>query len=126
MTLREAIEHAKEKAEELGSCECARDHLQLAKWLEELLSLEDEKKSDEFFKKNYRYPLLKMILTCPKCNRGNPVRVGLAETEESNTLYYIPLIEVNCDCGNKIKMRWDEYGGVLLSYEEGLKNENEL
>lgn len=36
MTLKEAIEHAKDKAKELGNCECAKEHMQLAKWLEEL------------------------------------------------------------------------------------------
>ena len=37
MTLDEAIEHCKEKAEELGPCStCAMEHQQLAAWLEEL------------------------------------------------------------------------------------------
>lgn len=35
-TIDEAIEHAKERAERLGDCECAREHAQLAAWLEEL------------------------------------------------------------------------------------------
>jgi hypothetical protein len=37
MTLEEAIQHAKEVAERLGGCsECAKEHLQLVAWLEEL------------------------------------------------------------------------------------------
>lgn len=36
MTLQQAIEHAKAKAQELGDCKCAKEHLQLAKWLTEL------------------------------------------------------------------------------------------
>lgn len=36
MTLNEAIYHAKQKAIELGCCDCAKEHKQLAEWLEEL------------------------------------------------------------------------------------------
>lgn len=39
MTLQEAINHAKEKANSLKNCECAEDHLQLAEWLTDLLNL---------------------------------------------------------------------------------------
>lgn len=37
MTLDEAIEHAKEKAQ--GDCACSKDHAQLAAWLQELKDL---------------------------------------------------------------------------------------
>ena len=36
MTLDEAIIHAREVAAQLGCCECADEHRQLAEWLEEL------------------------------------------------------------------------------------------
>lgn len=36
MTLDEAIIHAREVAAQLGCCECAAEHIQLAEWLEEL------------------------------------------------------------------------------------------
>ena len=36
MTLDEAIKHAEKKAFELGKCDCASEHIQLAKWLKEL------------------------------------------------------------------------------------------
>jgi len=36
MTLDEAIQHCKEKAEQHPCDECGRDHEQLGKWLEEL------------------------------------------------------------------------------------------
>lgn len=36
MTLKEAIVHCEEKAEELGQCSCAEEHIQLANWLKEL------------------------------------------------------------------------------------------
>lgn len=36
MTLKEAIYHAREVAKDATCEECAQDHLQLAKWLEEL------------------------------------------------------------------------------------------
>ena len=36
MTLDEAIVHAREVAAQLGCCECADEHRQLAEWLEEL------------------------------------------------------------------------------------------
>lgn len=36
MTLDEAIEHCYEKANEISKCECSKEHLQLAQWLEEL------------------------------------------------------------------------------------------
>ena len=36
MTLDEAIKHAEKKAFELGKCDCASEHMQLAKWLKEL------------------------------------------------------------------------------------------
>ena len=40
MTLDEAIQHAKEAGMRMcskkGTCDCGREHLQLAKWLEEL------------------------------------------------------------------------------------------
>ena len=36
MTLDEAIIHAQEVAAQLGCCECADEHRQLAEWLEEL------------------------------------------------------------------------------------------
>ena len=36
MTLDEAIVHAREVAAQLGCCECADEHKQLAEWLEEL------------------------------------------------------------------------------------------
>ena len=36
MTLDEAIIHAREVAAQLGGCECAAEHIQLAEWLEEL------------------------------------------------------------------------------------------
>ncbi len=39
MNLKEAIEHAQQKAIELGDCECAKEHRQLAEWLTELLAL---------------------------------------------------------------------------------------
>lgn len=39
MEIKEAIAHALEKAQELGDCECAREHLQLAHWLQELLEI---------------------------------------------------------------------------------------
>lgn len=39
ITIEEAIKHAKEKAHELGNSTCAKEHLQLAKWLQELLKL---------------------------------------------------------------------------------------
>lgn len=42
MELEEAIEHAKQKAVELGDCECAKEHLQLVEWLEELLRLREK------------------------------------------------------------------------------------
>lgn len=42
MTLDEAIVHAREVAASLGDCsECAKDHIQLAEWLEELRELRD-------------------------------------------------------------------------------------
>lgn len=43
MTLQQAIEHAKAKAQELGDCKCAKEHLQLAKWLTELYAYKYEK-----------------------------------------------------------------------------------
>ena len=36
MTLDEAIIHTREVAAQLGCCECADEHRQLAEWLEEL------------------------------------------------------------------------------------------
>lgn len=39
MDLKEAINHALEKADQLGDCECAMEHLQLAEWLTDLLNL---------------------------------------------------------------------------------------
>ena len=39
MTLDEAIVHAREVAAQLGCCECAAEHIQLAEWLEELREL---------------------------------------------------------------------------------------
>ena len=36
MSLDEAIVHARDVAAQLGCSECAQEHLQLAKWLEEL------------------------------------------------------------------------------------------
>lgn len=46
MTLREAIDHCYEKANELKKqcCECANEHLQLARWLEELDGLRRQTK----------------------------------------------------------------------------------
>lgn len=42
MTLDEAIVHAREVAASLGDCsECAKDHVQLAEWLEELRKLRE-------------------------------------------------------------------------------------
>lgn len=45
MTLQEAIDHALEKAKELGSCECANEHLQLAGWLKELQDIKAKKEA---------------------------------------------------------------------------------
>jgi len=42
MTLEEAIKHANEKAKEQGDCPCGSDHKQLAEWLEELKSFQDD------------------------------------------------------------------------------------
>jgi hypothetical protein len=36
MTLDEAIQHAKEVSEQCANQECSLDHMQLARWLEEL------------------------------------------------------------------------------------------
>lgn len=48
MTLDEAIVHAREVAASLGDCsECAKDHIQLAEWLEELRELRDTDKTRE-------------------------------------------------------------------------------
>ena len=44
MTLQEAIDHCYDKANELKACECAKEHLQLARWLEELIGLRKENK----------------------------------------------------------------------------------
>jgi len=45
MTLDEAIVHAREVAASLGDCsECAKDHLQLAEWLEELKAYREQNK----------------------------------------------------------------------------------
>ena len=41
ITLEDAILHARHKANELGECECAKHHLQLAEWLEELQALKN-------------------------------------------------------------------------------------
>jgi len=48
MTLDEGIKHCREKASTCSIKECAEDHLQLAKWLEELklLRLNSVKKLD--------------------------------------------------------------------------------
>ena len=43
MTLDEAIIHAREVAAQLGCCECAAEHIQLAEWLEELKQRREEK-----------------------------------------------------------------------------------
>ena len=46
MTLDEAIEHCYDKAKQMAceekSCECAKEHIQLAHWLEELKRLRKE------------------------------------------------------------------------------------
>ena len=39
MSLEDAIKHAEDKAKELGCCECAEEHKQLAEWLKELKDL---------------------------------------------------------------------------------------
>lgn len=56
MNLDEAIEHALEKAEELmknqNTCECGKEHLQLAEWLKELEVLREH-----FYKLNYNFKL---------------------------------------------------------------------
>lgn len=39
MTLEEAIDHSLAKAKQLGDCDCGKEHLQLAEWLTELLSI---------------------------------------------------------------------------------------
>ena len=44
MTLDEAIAHAQEVAAQLGCCECADEHRQLAEWLEELRELRKNNK----------------------------------------------------------------------------------
>lgn len=44
MTLDEAIIHAREVAAQLGCCECAAEHRQLAEWLEELRELRKNNK----------------------------------------------------------------------------------
>ena len=36
LSIDEAIRHAEDKARELGQCECAQEHWQLAAWLREL------------------------------------------------------------------------------------------
>ena len=36
MTLDKAIEHCYEKASKMPLCDCAKEHIQLAQWLEEL------------------------------------------------------------------------------------------
>jgi hypothetical protein len=40
MTLQEAIKHCYEEADKLGNCECGKNHLQLAHWLEKLNEIE--------------------------------------------------------------------------------------
>lgn len=45
MTLDEAIEHAREVADNTECSECADEHLQLAEWLEELKWLRFERKA---------------------------------------------------------------------------------
>lgn len=45
MTLQEAIDHALKKANQLGNCECANEHLQLAEWLKELQNIKAEKEA---------------------------------------------------------------------------------
>lgn len=45
MTLQEAIDHALKKANQLGNCECANEHLQLAEWLKELQDIKTEKEA---------------------------------------------------------------------------------
>lgn len=49
MNLEEAIIHAKEIAESciISNPKCAQDHLQLAKWLQELLELRNEKQKNK-------------------------------------------------------------------------------
>ncbi len=39
MSLDDAIKHAREKAKELGCTPCAKEHEQLAEWLQELKEL---------------------------------------------------------------------------------------
>lgn len=43
MTLEEAIEHAYEQSKVSKCANCAKEHLQLAKWLEELKLLRKER-----------------------------------------------------------------------------------
>jgi hypothetical protein len=45
MALDEAITHAEDKANSLGSCECSNEHKQLAEWLKELRVYRENDKS---------------------------------------------------------------------------------
>lgn len=62
MELEEAIDHAKQKAKELGDCECAKDHLQLAEWLEELKLMRSVNGACDFCKEKAKeYGAVKVI-----------------------------------------------------------------
>ena len=41
MKIQDAIEHCEEVAEEQGCTKCAKQHLQLKEWLEELITLRE-------------------------------------------------------------------------------------
>lgn len=52
-TLDEAIEHCYEKASKMPLCDCAKEHIQLAQWLEELKAYREaikyaDKHSEEY------------------------------------------------------------------------------
>ena len=98
MTLDEAIQHCKEKAKELSDkayqewgvsvteeeaydCnECAREHEQLAKWLEDYKRLLGERPHGKWIKYNSYYH------TCDKCNKT----FGFDGLEPNIEFYFCP------------------------------------
>lgn len=102
MTLDEAINHCKEKAE--GCSECAEEHRQLAEWLEELKTLRTEREGEWIPEEEQCVWSPFTTYRCSVC--GIRCQIGTANTEHGGVNY--------CHkCGSRNRRRRDDTGKVM-------------